>query len=82
MEVLLEDTEYLPTCGFRPIGSRRSNMQGKFLTKNIELMSVCAGSHCDHWEPVSIKELEKIGKKSCPECGAIMQIEEEFIIKD
>ena len=88
----MEDTEYLPTCGFFPIGSRRNEMKGKFLTKNIELKAVCIGSHCVHTQPVTIEDLwtepqtddDRLGENSarCPECGSLMILDDEFIVKN
>lgn len=78
----MEDTEYLPTCGFKPMGRWRENMLGKFLTKNIVLTAVCYGHHCIHTHSLSIEKLWSDGLKRCPECGSQMNIKEEFIIKN
>ena len=78
----MEDTEYLPTCGAIPIGSRRKEMKGKFLTTNIVLTVTCLGSHCVHTRPLSIEELWANGLKRCPECDSNMMIEEECLIEN
>ena len=78
----MEDTEYLPTCGAIPIGSRRKEMKGKFLTTNIVLSAICLGSHCVHKHSLSIEALWSDGLKRCPECGSNMAIEEECNIEN
>jgi transcription elongation factor Elf1 len=83
----MEDTEYLPTCGFRPVGSRRKEMKGKFLTSNIILTAVCLSDRCDHSKPMNLHEamyeVDKscvTGELVCDICGCLMKIDEEFVI--
>ena len=58
-------------------------MKGKFLTKNIELTLICIGSHCVYKESLTGRHImEQKDVPRCPECGSLMKVDEEFIIKN
>jgi hypothetical protein len=81
----MEDTEYLPTCGFKPIGRTKSEeiMKGKFLTKNIVLFLECPDKECGVVDKVDVVDLiTHAWDDECHNCGAQMEFSEEFVVKD
>jgi len=70
----MEDLEYLPSfeaaACFRgeKLPKSEVNVKGRFLTKNIIVLTKCNKTDCDFAEEVPIKKLKTSPEPRCPIC--------------
>jgi len=85
----MEETEYLPSeyaaryYRGKPLPKTEAKMKGKFLTRNIVLFRECTNKECGVVDEMNIQELLDYGcEEDCHNCGSLMVIGQECIIRN